>query len=310
MDLHGKATPVAKAIGWVKAHRLPGQGILVHHKHNAASPEVTGYFIPTLYKLGEKELARDLVRWETSVQRTDGSFTAIDGTPYTFDTAQVLRGFLAIFDEIPELERNIRRACDFIERQIAADGEVRTPSYDLWNVPGGDTFSKYTHLYVLPPLLEAGRRLSEPRYVAAAERSMDYFAQKSDLVEFKPSFGTLSHIFGYMMEALVELGEVELAKRGLRQAAAIQNENGEIPAYPGVDWICSTGMAQLAVAWYKIGDVGPADRAVAYLESIQNPSGGFFGSYGKGASYFPREEISWAVKFFLDCCILRKGYFY
>ena len=29
-------------------------------------------------------------------------------------------------------------------------------------------------------------------------------------------------------------------------------------------------------------------------------SGGFFGSYGKGANYFTKEEISWAVKFFID----------
>ncbi len=299
------ATPVEKAISWVKAHKVPGSGILVHHRHVAASQEVTGYFIPTLYNMGEKDLARDLVRWEASVQRADGAFTAVDGIPYTFDTAQVLRGFLAVLDEVPELEANIRRACDFIESQVSADGEVRSPSYGMWKVPDGGAFSEYTNLYVLPPLLEAGRRLSEPRYVAAVERSMDYFTQKSDLVDFEPNFSTLSHVFGYMMEALVDLGEVALAREGLRQVAAIQKDNGEIPAYPGVDWICSTGMAQLAVAWYKLGNFDPADRALAHLERIQNSSGGFFGSYGAGASYFPREEISWAVKFFLDCCILR-----
>ena len=123
---------------------------------------------------------------------------------------------------------------------------------------------------------------------------------------FKPSFSTLSHIFGYMMEALVDLGEVELARKGLAQASAIQKSNGAIPAYPGVDWVCSTGMAQLALAWYKLGEVELGDKAFTYLEGLQNPSGGFYGSYGLGGKYLPDAEISWAVKFFLDCFVEKK----
>jgi len=298
--------PRETAIEWVKAHWIPGGGIRIHHRTTSASQEVTGYFIPTLYRLGEHEFAKDLARWEVSVQRQDGAFTAPDGIPYTFDTAQVARGFLAMLDEMPELEGRLRRACDFIEMQITADGEIRTPSYDMWRVPGGGMFSEYAHLYVLPPLLEAGRKLSEPRYIAAVKRSMNFFTKRDDLVTFQPSFKTLSHVFGYMMEALVDLGEVEIARKGLQQVAAIQKDNGAIPAYPGAEWICSTGIAQLAVAWFKLGDVERAERALAYLEKLQNPSGGFFGSYGVGASYFPREEISWAVKFFLDCYLSRE----
>jgi malonyl-CoA O-methyltransferase len=301
----GRKTPLEKAIQWVKAHRVPGSGIPVHHQTRAVTQEVTGYFIPTLYKLGEEQLAMDLARWEASVQRADGGFAAPDGTPYTFDTAQVVRGFLAVLDRLPELEGNLRRACDFVEGQIDSAGRVLSPSYRMWQVPGGGAFSEYTNLYVLPPLLEAGRVLSETRYVAAAERALRRFVGMPDLVEFKPNFGTMSHVFGYMMEALVELGELNLARSGLQQVAAIQKEDGAIPAHPGVEWKCSTGMAQLGIAWYKLGDLDPAGRALTYLETIQNPSGGFYGSYGANARYFPREEISWAVKFFLDCCFLR-----
>jgi malonyl-CoA O-methyltransferase len=39
--------------------------------------------------------------------------------------------------------------------------------------------------------------------------------------------------------------------------------------------------------------------------SLQAPSGGFRGGYGRGASYFPNEEIGWAVKFFLDAFVLK-----
>ena len=42
------------------------------------------------------------------------------------------------------------------------------------------------------------------------------------------------------------------------------------------------------------------DLALRYLEKIQNRSGGFYGSYGEGAKYIPKAEISWAVKYLLD----------
>ena len=66
-----------------------------------------------------------------------------------------------------------------------------------------------------------------------------------------------------------------------------------------VDWICSTGMAQYAIIWLKIGQPEPARRAFHWLCAHQNRSGGFFGSYG-GGDYFVDEEISWALKYFLD----------
>ena len=42
-----------------------------------------------------------------------------------------------------------------------------------------------------------------------------------------------------------------------------------------------------------------------YLVTLQNPSGGFYGSYGKPAQYFAKQETGWAVKFFLDTWLLK-----
>jgi malonyl-CoA O-methyltransferase len=303
------ASPLDRAIGWVKANRIPGSGIRPHNKSSVHTMEVTGYLIPTLRDAGERELARDLARWEASVQAPDGSFTAPgEDVAYTFDTAQVIRGFLAMLEEMPELERNLRQACDYVAGQVGPDGRVETPSYDAWKLDDGTHFTEYAHLYVLPPLLFAGEKLNEQRYVEAARRGMEHFRKKPDLVEFKPEIGTLSHIFGYMMEALVEMGEKDLARKGLRQAAAVQEADGSIPAFPGARWTCSTGMAQLAVAWYKLGERGPANRAMDYLATLQNESGGFYGSYGEGARYFPAEEISWAPKYYIDAWLLRQGH--
>jgi malonyl-CoA O-methyltransferase len=298
--------PLRKALRWVAANRAPGGGIRVNHKSRLASREVTGYLIDSLYRAGEENFAFELARWEAAGQQPDGSVAAPDGVPYTFDTAQVIRGFLAVLDDLPEIEPHLKRACDWVAGQVQPDGCVTSPSLEMWSLPDGTRFTEYANLYVLPPLRAAGERLGDARYRDAARRGMEYFRRKPDLVEFKPQLGTLSHIFGYMMEALVELGEYELARKGLSQAASIQRPDGSIPAFPGAEWVCSTGVAQLAIAWYRMGENGPAHRAVAYLEGLQNASGGFFGSYGPGANYLPDVEISWGVKFFMDALLLRE----
>lgn len=117
-----RKTPVEKAIQWAKNY-TPSKtkgGIIPHRRKNVLSltQETAGYLISTLYTFGEKEFARELMKWEVSLQRPDGAFSAIDGVPYTFDTAQVVRGFLSTLDDLPEMEENLRRACDYIEEQI------------------------------------------------------------------------------------------------------------------------------------------------------------------------------------------------
>jgi malonyl-CoA O-methyltransferase len=300
MSVKKNGMHLKNAIDWVKKYRVPGSGIPVHHDTKLITPEVTGYLIPSLYDSGEKEMALDLAGWEMTVQQVDGSFLGPDGIPYTFDTAQVMRGFLKVVDEFPQVEDNLRRAADYVFNQIDAKGEIQTPSYNAWKQSDGTMFSRYCNLYTLKPLIDAGKYFNDPRYERAAQRAMDYFKTKTDLTDFKPQLGTLSHIFGYMMEALAELNEIELARKGLSQAADMQRKDGSIPAYPGVKWVCATGVSQLALAWYRMGDFEPAEKAFNYLLKIQNPSGGFYGSYGLNGKYFPKKEISWAVKFFID----------
>jgi len=302
-----KRTSLQRAVDWVKNHRIPNSGIVVHHKTKNVTAEVTGYLITSLYNAGEKALACDLARWEMTVQQPDGSFTAPDNYSYTFDTAQVVRGFLTVLDEMPEVEIRIKRACDYIVSQIDEQGEVQTPSYKAWEQPGGYILSKYCNLFILEPLLNAGKRFNENKYVASAQKALSFYKNQPDLVEFKANIGTLSHIFGYMLEALADLGEHDLVRKGMAQVIAIQKKNGAIPAYPGVDWVCSTGMAQLGLAWYKIGEKQKAEQILIYLGGMQNASGGFYGGYGKGVQYFPEMEICWANKFFIDLYLLVRG---
>ena len=288
----------ARALAWCRAHTVPGQGVIVHTRQPVAYPEVTGYYVPTLYQWGETALARQYLQWLLSVQLPDGAFPAPDGVPYTFDTGQIMRGLVAALDDVPGAEASQRRACDWMLTQVDADsGRLKTPSTELWS----DIASDLIHTYALPPLLWAGQRLGVREYEDAARFVLAYYLRQPGLLPFN----RLTHFHAYAMEALTELGELAAARQGMAEVARAQRADGSVPAYPDVDWVCSTGIAQYAIVWYALGDKARADRAMAYLETIQNPSGGFYGSYGKGAKYIAGAEISWGVKYFLDAWRLK-----
>jgi malonyl-CoA O-methyltransferase len=289
-------SPAAYALAWIRANETPTGGICVHSGHANAYPEVTGYLVPTLLQYGERELATRLACWLLCIQRADGSYTSPDGVPYTFDTGQVLKGLLAVLPTLPEAEPAIRRGCEWLLTQIEPNGRITTPDKSAWRLPRGNLVSENIHLYALEPLRKAGECFNELCYVEAVERALAYYLAQPELT----SFNTLSHFHAYVLEALVDLGYPDVAARGMAEVERLQRQDGSVPAYPDVEWVCSTGLAQYSVIWCKLGQREPAEKALDYLCRIQNPSGGFYGSYGRGANYFPNEEISWAVKFFLD----------
>ena len=76
------------------------------------------------------------------------------------------------------------------------------------------------------------------------------------------------------MEALCDIGETELARRAMEKVSALQREDGSVPAYQNVNWVCSTGLFQFALVWYKLGEREKGNRAFRYACSLQNPTGG------------------------------------
>ena len=285
------------ALQWVTAHSILKQGIRISNRQISSYPEVTGYFIPTLLQYGELEFAVALGQWLVQIQNQDGSWSEpAGGIPYTFDTGQVLKGLVAILPRLPEVEPAIRRGCNWLLTQIQSSGRVTTPDKGEWQLPHGELISENIHLYALEPLRQAGAYFQETRYTEACERALAYYLQQTDLT----AFNTLSHFHAYVLEALVDLGYPALAAQGMSHIELLQRRDGAVPAYPDVNWVCATGIAQYAVIWYKLGQRERAQKALEYLCKIQNSSGGFYDGYGRGANYFPDEEISWAIKFFLD----------
>jgi len=300
---HAVATqgpPPARALEWLRRHEAAGGGIRVSSALSEGYPEVTGYLVPTLLDYGERDLAERLIHWLLCIQRRGGSYTGPYGTPYVFDSGQVLRGLLAAVEHGMGGDAAlmaVQRTTDWLIGRMIDGGragfaghytgrEVRVP--------------ETVHLYVLPALLATADLLNRPDYAAAVWRCFDHYLQHRDLL----IADDLTCFLGYELEALIELGRAELAEPTL---ALLQREqrDGAVRGMGGVRWICTPGLAQLAVCWYRIGQRAPADWAMTWLDAHQEPDGGFFGSYGEGASYLEHVEIPWATKFYLDAHRLR-----
>jgi malonyl-CoA O-methyltransferase len=302
---YNKKNHFEKGIEWVKNQLLFDDGASLNRSTNQ-SRKIDAYFLPTLYALGEKELSYKLAKLEATVQLPDGSFAGISGRSDVAYTAQVIRGFLIVINDMPELLPNLRHACDYLVTQINKEGTLINSTFEMADECTGNSFSEYATICFAINLLNSGKMLDEKKYVDTAIRSLARFKERPDLITFEVESNISSHIFGNAMEALFEFGELDLAKKGIEQIIKLQKENGGIAAFPtSSNWICSTGLAQLAISFYKLGYKQAADKAMLYLDGIQNDSGGFYGSYGKGAKYFPKKEVGVAVKFYLDAYALK-----
>ncbi len=298
----GPVTQEKRALEWIRHHSQWDRGVYVSSRQRILYPEVSGYLLPTLLAVGETRLAYRWARWLASVQLPDGSLLGPDRMAYVFDTAQVVRGWLALHHDLPDLTCNIEKALNWVVSSAGSDGCLLVPSTHAWTLPNSRRVPETIHLYAVAPLLEAARRLRSTVALDVLERSLDYYKTNSDVT----SFATLIHFHAYVLEALVDLGETSLARSGAELMVRLQNPDGSLPAYPDVDWVCLPGVAQMAVVWYRLGMLRPANLALEYLIRQQRASGGFVGSVGEGAAYFPDEEVSWAVKFFMDALWLKQ----
>lgn len=291
---------------WIYTNTVPGKGIrpsvgLDDTKTDIAYPEVSGYYIPSLLHYGFRDLAKQYAKWLLSIQHEEGAwYDYLDKAPYVFDTGQILKGLIAIYPIMPEVKDSILKGCDYILSQIRPDGQLPSPSLEFW--PEG-ICTELIHLYCLKPLIDAARIFGCPRYETEARRVLAYYKENS--MDKLLDFHTLSHFYAYMMEALVDLGETEIAREAMDKVSKLQRKDGFIPAYKNVKWTCSTGLFQFAVVWYKLGEKTKADLTFDYACSLQTKNGGWLGSYGKGAGYLQVREISWAVKYFLDALQLK-----
>src|SRR5678809_533455 len=76
---------VESAVRWIRRHVLERGGIAVSSQQRVAYPEVTGYYIPTLLALPEREQGRDVVpghfRIGDALLRRDGDAATLQHVP-------------------------------------------------------------------------------------------------------------------------------------------------------------------------------------------------------------------------------------
>lgn len=292
-----------KALIWIIGNSIDNQAIICNTDKQKGYPEVTGYYIPSLLKWGYRELAFSYTKWLCSIQKENGSwFDADNRMPYVFDTAQVLKGLIAIRDQYPQVDVHIRKGCDWILSNMQESGRLITPSMEAWG--SGKSCSELVHMYCLSPLVQAADILNIPQYEEAAFKILNYY--KTYHYDEIMNFSLLSHFYAYVIEALLDMGERNMAAEAMEKVAELQKENGAVPAYKDVDWVCSTGLFQFALIWFRLGNVERGNKAFEYACKLQNESGGWYGSYlseenpKEDNDYFPSSEISWAVKYFMD----------
>lgn len=314
--MYNNVSKFNKALEWVKTNTIDGSGITVTSKERRIYPEVTGYYIPTLLQWGERDLAVAYAKYLCKSQYEGGAWYDPSGNaPYVFDTAQILKGLVAIREIMPEADGHIIKGCDWILTNMQPDGRLTTPSQDAWG--NNENFcSELVHIYCLSPIREAGNIFGRQDYLDAVNKILGYYMHnKADRIA---NFSLLSHFYAYVMEGLFDLGEAALARECMERLSRYQNKKGGISGLNDVPWTCSTGMFQLALVWYKLGELEKGNKIFDYACSLQNESGGWYGSYPapsifsifyrgrKRPYYFPDAEISWANKYFLDALAMKE----
>jgi malonyl-CoA O-methyltransferase len=260
-------------------------------------PEVTGYFIPTLLGYGFKSLAMECADYLAGIQRPSGAFTGWNGQKeWCFDTAQVLRGLLAISAETDQYDVTLRAAGEYLFRVLRENGGRFPAQYD-----SDRTIPEAVLLFALPPMMEYSKRVRNDDYARMIRHCAEYYLEQPDTL----SLSFLTHFLAYQMDGLIDLGYRERVTETLDRLIMSQTETGWMPAHAGAEWSCPTGCAQIAVCLYKMNHDESADRLMEWLDSCQESSGGFLGGVGTGAWYHPDKELSWAVKFYLDAYRLR-----
>ena len=63
---------------------------------------------------------------------------------------------------------------------------------------------------------------------------MDFYLAKPDLTDFT----TLSHFNAYIIEGLIDIGEIECAQRAMDLISLHQRLDGAVSAYANVDFVC------------------------------------------------------------------------
>jgi len=311
-----------KAMLWIDNNKIgENDGIVITDTQRIIYPEVTGYFIPSLIRAGRIDEAVGFARTLLAMQDSEGAWRdASQDKAVIFDAGQILKGLLAIREYEPGVDNAIIKGIDWVLSNMDESGHLIQPDYESRWVDKSHS-NELIQIYCISPILEAAKVFGRSDYKEKAEKILDYYIDRyySQIT----NYSMFSHFYAYVIEGLIDCGRIEIAKEAMRNLEKYRKENGAVQAYNDVQWVCSTALFQFSIIWYKLGEVKKADATYEYACSLQNESGGWYGSYDSNvlrhktnrvmarlgktrAMYLKDQEISWAVKFFLDATEWKK----
>ncbi|MFH1266246.1 MAG: methyltransferase domain-containing protein, partial [Planctomycetota bacterium] len=274
-------------------------GIPANSAESIGCPAVTGASIETALAFGCRDEARRWARWLASIQRPDGSIPDATRAASSFEnTAQAGRGFLAILDDLPEVEEAARRACHYLRSWIDDEGRVRPPSDDHRPNPGDPVADELPYLV---PLLKAGRRWSVADWTTAVDRVVECWAGDTKAFPWMESVGGIAR----HAEQYLEHGRSFAAEKMMEGISTVQRRDGAVPERLGAGPVLGTSLALAAILWYRLGGRVQGDRAMRYLERRQLQCGGFRGGWGWLVPGSLRRENPWTAKHYLDAALLQ-----
>lgn len=297
-----------------------------------AYPETTGYIIPTLIDLGQwlKDdrltlSAERAGQWLLSIQSSGGFYTDLTGNAQVFDTAQVLRGLLALFQLTGQsaYQQAAQRAAHWLVSEQDPDGAWRRNAYH------GIAHTYYS--YAAAALIKAGIILREPHFLLSAEKQAMWVIRQENkfglyermAFDQEPPY---SHTILYVVQGLLELYLITQNKmilKSLLKAAdkllIMEKNDGLIRSQYKHDGrlfnseVCTAGLAQwadVAVNLYRQTFrrefFKSALSSLEYLRVHQLVKGSkdLFGAHPSSVPFWGRygrfSMFNWTTKFFID----------
>lgn len=280
---------------------------VIENKWVKPYPEVTGYLLSYFSNNPNGKIlsAADKL---IEIQNSNGGFMSFSDSNrlYTFDTAQILHGFLSLYQHNQNNKYlEVSTKCfSFIESMVD-DGFV----YCIWDVPsnkridvGGGFYSNDSRYSIQSKIVESLLQYYEVLKVEKAKMLA------LEICNFCKShnYNTLTHPFGYYLEGMYAMKEFELVKQILKDEVVPRIENDGFISYSkDLSYAYVSGSIQLAILMYKLGLCDYAIKIYEWVGRVQDNhvSGGIFQYANKDASLnrdVHTEINSWGTKYYCE----------
>lgn len=311
-------------------------------------PETTGYIIPTMLKLSHffgKPFMSSALRatdWLVDIQDEDGYYQGgvigEEKYPVAFNTGQVIFGLSAAYryTRNKKYPVSIQKTLEWLAQIQDSDGAWRK----FLTRKGSGEFQIY-HTRVAWGMLKGADTIKQKKYYAYAIKNLDFscrfqkpngWFERTDL-KTETNDKPLLHFLAYTVEGLLESGillkkkkYVAVAKKTADVLLELQDKNGSLKGrynakwQPVVEWLCLTGIAQMAVVWARLYRIYKAKKYMVALKKANDflsglqvldtddagIRGGIAGSFPLFMGYESGRYLNWATKFFLDALLLEK----